>query len=104
VSTLVDIERAEHTKGARGLTSDPRERRRLRLVPFLVTLSYREPTYAQRRGLDPKTHHRTYRVIAASPDDAIVMAHDLFYREVVASNVGWAREILGASAEWMASA
>ena len=27
-----------------------------------------------------------------------------FYREVVASNVGWAREIVDASAEWMASA
>lgn len=73
-------------------------------MPFLVTVFYCEPTYVLRRALEPKTHHRTYRVEAPSPDDAIVMACDLFYREVVASNVGWAREILDASAEWMASA
>ncbi len=73
-------------------------------VAFLVTVRYREPTYALRRGVEPKTHQRTYRVIAVSADEAILVAHELFYREVVASNVGWAREIVDASAEWMASA
>lgn len=73
-------------------------------MAFLVTVFYREPTYALRRALEPKTHRRTYRVDAPSADDAILLAHELFYREVVASNVGWAREIVDASAEWMASA
>lgn len=73
-------------------------------MPFLVTLSYREPTYALRRGLEPRTHRRTYHVVATSAAEAAEVAHERFRTEYLASGVGWVCEVVGTKVEWMASA
>lgn len=74
---------------------------RLSFVPFLVTLSYREPTYALRRGIEPRTHRRTYRVVAASANAAAAEALERFRGELLASDVGWVCEVVDTKVEWM---
>jgi hypothetical protein len=59
---------------------------------WIVRITYREPSYAQRIGTDTAYSHR-FAVVAANEGDAIAQAKTEFEKMAMRSGVSWAREI-----------
>ena len=60
---------------------------------YQVTITYSEPTYARARGIEELSYSGIFHVRAIDPDDAIMMAIELFREAQRSSGVSWAREI-----------
>lgn len=60
---------------------------------YQVTFTYAEPTYAQARGIEPRSYRGVFEVTAVGPDAAIALATALFHDAQRQSGVSWVREI-----------
>ena len=59
-----------------------------------VVISYREPTYAQARGLEARTHTWTFQVDADDGEQAAAEARRQFENAARDATIGWVREIV----------
>lgn len=66
---------------------------------YLVTISYREPTYEEQQGREPKVYQHRIRVRAGSTEEAAATARTLFAQAQKDSGVGWIREITNISVQ-----
>ena len=64
---------------------------------FKVSFTYVEPGYARARGIDEIPYVAAFEVSARDPDEAILLATDLFREAQEQSGVSWAREIRSAT-------
>lgn len=60
---------------------------------YQVTITYSEPTYARARGIEEHSYSGVFHVCATDPDDAVLMAIEMFREAERSSWVSWAREI-----------
>lgn len=63
---------------------------------YRVKLAYREPGYAEVRGIEERAYVGAFEVSASDPDEAVAVAVRLFHEAQRVSGVSWAREILAA--------
>ena len=64
---------------------------------FKVRFTYVEPGYARARGIDEIPYVAAFEVNARDPDEAILLATELFRDAQQQSGVSWAREIRSAT-------
>lgn len=64
---------------------------------FKVRFTYVEPGYARARGIDEIPYVAAFEVSARDPNEAILLATELFHQAQEQSGVSWAREIRSAS-------
>jgi hypothetical protein len=64
---------------------------------FKVRFTYVEPGYARARGIDEVPYVAAFEVNARDPDEAILLATELFRDAHQQSGVSWAREIRSAT-------
>ncbi|HUK57078.1 MAG TPA: hypothetical protein VLY20_10515 [Nitrospiria bacterium] len=60
---------------------------------YLITIFFREPDYELRVGAKPEPYSVSYRLQAASKEDAERLALDEFRRQASASHVSWTRVV-----------
>lgn len=63
------------------------------ITRFFVTIYYREPVYAQTRGIPVEEYRGTFEVAAESEDEAQHLAIEKFKQATARSSVSWSREI-----------
>ncbi len=62
-------------------------------MQYEVTIFYREPTYAESRGIPPVDYRGVFVVRAADEQRAKAMAMACFEAAVATESVGWVREV-----------